>query len=396
MITHVPLMRPSAGCLIIAAAMVMIGCGDDETSGAPGPWVDTPDGGGLLGQDIQNPETRGSADMARADLLPEITDTSASPDTISDSTSDDAVLPPNDGSFETAQNDVSPGQPAEDALAETDSSPGDASPSLADGSDTTDVDVPEVAGPVDVLPPEPDLPETDADEPDGPPPAPTDLYLLSVDNSSHTLQKVDVATGATTDVCQLNTTQTYPSLTFSRFNGLYGSRDGKQLDQIDPCTCTISPIGSYAAYSGMYGITADQADNLFGIATVQDWLVSISTDNGVGTGLGSLGLDFTTSGGTWSDADDTLFAINGGTNGLYTVDPILGTATLLSSLNYEFGTVGIELHPGNGVIYACSSAGHLLSVDPNGQVTNIGDMGQGGSCTNLAAPWLQVPCLDGL
>ena len=205
-----------------------------------------------------------------------------------------------------------------------------------------------------------------------------------------------MTTGATTDVCQLNTTQTYPSLTFSRFNGLYGSRDGSQLDRIDPCTCSISPIGSYGAYSGIYGITADKADNLFGVATVQDWLVSISTDSGVGTGIGALGYNFTTSGGTWSDADGTLYAINGGTDGLYTVDPILGTATLLSTLNYDFGTVGIELHPANGVIYACSTAGHLLAVDPNGQVTDIGDMGQGGSCTNLAAPWLEVPCLDGI
>ena len=62
----------------------------------------------------------------------------------------------------------------------------------------------------------------------------------------------------------------------------------------------------------------------------------------------------------------------------------------------EAGGHGIELHPANGVIYACSTAGHLLAVDPNGQVTDIGDMGQGGSCTNLAAPWLEVPCLDGI
>ena len=58
-------------------------------------------------------------------------------------------------------------------------------------------------------------------------------------------------------------------------------------------------------------------------ATVQDWLVSISTDTGVGAGLGALGYDFTTSGGTWSDADGTLYAINGGTDGLYTIDPVL-------------------------------------------------------------------------
>lgn len=376
--------------LLLAATMSMVACSEDASPQASGPSGDAGDSGSLVELDGESADASDAQDSLPIDTTQEVTDTSAPVDTPSDSAPEDTATA-SDVVSDTPQDGASPVDGVGDALEGGDTTGEDAGPPLPDTNDTADAQEPDAVEPADVIPPEPD-----ADEPDAPPPPPADLYLLSVDNSSHTLQKVDVTTGATTDVCQLNTTQTYPSLTFSRFNGLYGSRDGSQLDRIDPCTCTISPIGSYGAYSGIYGITADKSDNLFGVATVQDWLVSISTDNGTGTGLGALGYDFTTSGGTWSDADDTLYAINGGTNGLYTVDPILGTATLLSTLDYNFGTVGIELHPGNDVIYACSSAGHLLSVDPNGQVTDIGDMGQGGSCTNLAAPWLQVPCLDGI
>lgn len=367
-------------------------CSADDASPVPSVAPDVTDVGVSSDSespvDVQAPDSN-PGDPGDSSLQDSVSEPDSPGDTAADAIAGDTAA----DAIADAQVSADADAATTDAEAEV-SLPEDTAPPLSDSVDGGSSSQDSVTT-ADIPPPEPDLVEPDAPEPDTAQP-PTDLYLLSVDNSSHTLQKVDVTTGATTDVCQLNTTQTYPSLTFSRFNGLYGSRDGSQLDRIDPCTCAISPIGSYGAYSGIYGITADKSDNLFGVATVQDWLVSISTDTGVGTGLGALGYDFTTSGGTWSDADATLFAINGGTDGLYTVDPILGTATLLSTLDYDFGTVGIELHPGNGVIYACSSAGHLLSVDPNGQVTDIGDMGQGGSCTNLAAPWLQVPCLDGI
>jgi hypothetical protein len=60
-----------------------------------------------------------------------------------------------------------------------------------------------------------------------------------------------------------------------------------------------------------------------------------------------------------------------------------------------FFTVGIEMHPSNGIIYACTDYAMLLAVDPvTGLVTEIGQMDQALSCTNLAAPWLPIPCLD--
>jgi hypothetical protein len=302
------------------------------------------------------------------------------PPEVSDVSPETGDVPPGDGDGDGGPGFTVDVQPTDTAIP------------LEDGSDTSDGgDASE-----DTVPPglDADAGAQDATPGDGGQSA--GLWLLTIDNSTHTLKKVDVATAATTDVCQLATTQVYPSLTFSRFNGLYGSMGGSTLHKIDPCTCAITTVGSYGAYSGVYGITADKMDNLFGVATTQDWLISVSTASGQGTGVGALGFDFTTSGGTWSDLDQTIFAINGGDDGLYAVDPTLGTATLLGALDYDFGTVGIELHPANGVIYACSTEAHLLAVDLSGQVHDIGDMNQGGSCTNLAAPWLAIPCLDAI
>ncbi|MEC9071395.1 MAG: hypothetical protein VX938_03410 [Myxococcota bacterium] len=394
----------SALCALLFWASA--GACTDEATGAGGS-----SGGGdsvsedslVAGGDVATP------DDTLADAAPE--DTGSTP---SDTTTSDGGQEPNDsvpGDASDTAGDATDDDVTSDALSDA-----------TGGLDATDVIEPEDTKPgftVDVKPvdtaqpledtsPPSDVadPNTpDADEPGGSGWDPAIPWLLTVDNSSNTLQKVNVETAETIDVCVLGdgtppggllAMPTYPSLTFSRFNGLYASQQGGSLDQIDPCTCEVTPIGPYGDYSGIYGITSDEGDNLYGVATVQDWLVAISTNNGNGHGVGPLGYDFTTAGATWSDLNETLFAINGGTDGLYTIEPTTGVSTLLSSLDYDFGTVGIELHPANGVIYACSSDAHLLSVDLDGKVTDIGDMGQGGSCTNLAAPWLPVPCLDNL
>ena len=226
---------------------------------------------------------------------------------------------------------------------------------------------------------------------------PPNLWLLSIDNSTKRLQKIDAATGKSTDICGYTSIYTYPSLTFSRDNGLYASRSGSGLDRIDPCTCEITPIGNYGGYSGVNGITSDFGLNLFGVAITQDVLIRISTSLGMGATVGDLGMNFGYTGATWSEQDELLYAIDATTDGLYTIDPMTGLATFVTGLDHPFGTVGIEMHPANGVIYACTDAAHLLSIDPNtGHVTDLGDMEQGSSCNNLAAPWLTVECLEEL
>ncbi|MDP6947247.1 MAG: hypothetical protein QF464_24075, partial [Myxococcota bacterium] len=125
---------------------------------------------------------------------------------------------------------------------------------------------------------------------------------------------------------------------------------------------------------------------------------SISTTLGQAESIGPLGLNFGSTGATWSEWDQVVYAIDATTDGLYTISPDTGEATLVTALDKPFGiTVGIEMHPANGIIYACSDDAHLLTVDPvTGHVTDVGPMEQANFCTNLAAPWLPVECLDAL
>ena len=235
-------------------------------------------------------------------------------------------------------------------------------------------------------------PESDATEPSG-----AGLYLVSVDYYGTDLLKIDAETGDTTPICTLEYS-TYPSLTFSRENVLYASRGGSSLDIIDPCTCEITSVGSYEGYSGVNGITSDYGLNLFGVANTQDEFIAISTSEGTAESIGPLGLNFGSTGATWSEEEQAVYAIDATTDALYTIAIDTGEATLVTALDMLFGiTVGIEMHPGNGVIYACSDNANLLTVDPEtGHVTDLGPMLHSGFCTNLAAPWQPVACLEEL
>jgi len=94
-----------------------------------------------------------------------------------------------------------------------------------------------------------------------------------------------------------------------------------------------------------------------------------------------------------------LYAINGSASELYTVDPDLAADAadkIADIAPLVFGSVGVELHPDSGVIYACTDDTVLYSIDPDtGASTAIGaGMGHASTCDNLAAPWTVVPCLD--
>ena len=347
------------------------------------------------------------AQEARTDTIIQITN-----DTLSDRSINpgDTVAPPADlidGSTDTSQ-DI--GEATEDtATLEADTPVEPDSTSPADANSVFDSDTLEDIAIADIISNDTVASEDITNEPtdtgleplpDTAPPGPPPEWLLSIDNGTKVLQRVNITTGATTDLCDLydptlGAIPSYPSLTFSRNNFLYASRGGTALDLIDPCTCEIEQLGSYGGWSGVNGITSDKGIQLLGAAATQDELISIQTKTGVGTLIGDLGANFTTHGATWSDSINGLYAINGLNNGLYTIDPLTGLATFEVTLSMNFGTVGIELLPANGVIYACSSEANLLSIDPvSGVVTTIGSMNQSGACTNLAAPWKAVPCIE--
>ena len=221
-------------------------------------------------------------------------------------------------------------------------------------------------------------------------------WLLSIDNASRTLRKVDIVTGKSAVVCTLPNKYAYPSLTFRRDNALMASRKGSALDLINPCTCEVTAIGTYGGgATSVNGITSDHAQGLYGISAGLQSLIAIDSTTGIATVIGPLGVKFGANGATWSDELKALYAINGADDTLYTVNPQTGAATFQAKLSQSFVSVGVERHPGNGKIYACSDDAALREVDPQtGMVTVIGPMGEAGGCTNLAAPWGPVACVD--
>ena len=234
----------------------------------------------------------------------------------------------------------------------------------------------------------------------GLPPEPIIPWLLSVENSSDTLIKIDTATGNWVPLCLLNVSRTYNSTTFGFEGSVYGSNaSGQSLDIIDPCSCTVTEIGP-TNWGAIPGITAngDKIETLFGLSTSTDKLVTLDIETGAGTEVGPLGTNFINSGTTWSEDIGGLYSINSNDRSLHNIDFHTGLATPIVMLDITVGAVGIEWHPAEHKLYFCTdpvpvTLSYLYEVNTtDGTTTQIGLLP--GRCTNLAAPWTPVACVD--
>ena len=223
-------------------------------------------------------------------------------------------------------------------------------------------------------------------------------WLVSVENATDTLIKIDVATGNWTPLCMLDVTHAFHSTTFGFDGTLYGSNATRQtLDIIDPCTCTVTEIGP-TNWGNIPGITAngDKIETLFGLSTSTDKLVTLSLETGAGTEVGPLGSNFINSGTTWAQSINGLYSINSDNRSLHSIDLDTGFASVIVELDINVGAVGIEWHPGDEKLYFCTdpfSTSYLYEVNvTDGTTTQLGIMP--GRCTNLAAPWTPVACVD--
>jgi hypothetical protein len=233
------------------------------------------------------------------------------------------------------------------------------------------------------------------------------LYVISIDNgNTHTrLLKIDVTTGEGVEICRAEKVFGYNSSTFTRESILYISRSGN-LDRMEPNTCEIEHVG-VTGYKAVPGITSNYDDGIYGVANrnndegLKNHFIDLDIITGVGTKIGDLGHDFGTCGATWAEELQSVYSINGSTNKLYLIDRNTGAAEPIKDLidengdPFNFGSVGIEMHPLNGKIYACSSSmpnHELLEIDPEtGVVKVVGEgMGHENSCNNLGAPWKNV------
>lgn len=227
----------------------------------------------------------------------------------------------------------------------------------------------------------------------GEPPMKTPPWLVHLANEdgARQLYHIDIETAVATHICTIIDAATMmpydggsPSITFTRDDRLIFSGNNSIWEiELPSCITTeIGPIG----FTQVNGISPDEGDDLFGISGSSDVLLRIDAQTGQGTEVGPLGQSWGLLGGTWSEVEQEIYGINSSTDALYQIDAATGMATVDQMLPIDFQNVGVEFHPLTERIYACTSNSHLYRLEPDGSVTDLGDMGFD-TCTNLGAPW---------
>jgi hypothetical protein len=95
--------------------------------------------------------------------------------------------------------------------------------------------------------------------------------------------------------------------------------------------------------------------------------------------------------------DNVLYGINATTDRLYTFDGDTAMELDQIQLSGNFASVGLELHPSLGNLYACGINGQqraLYEVDVlSGDVTQLAPDVWAANCDNIAAPFGPVDCI---
>ena len=384
-----PWMRRYVAPLTLAAALMgAVGCSDEGAG--------TPNSDALVVEDVIDVTPSKDAGQVEDGQIDSQSPNADASDTTTNTAVQDSAVQDGAAEDSAVQDSAAQDSAAQDSAAQDSA----AQDSATQDSATQDTAQADGGGPQDVA--------QDASADAGDTTFPTnDLYLLSFGAATTSgaigpkpgkgtvpLYKIDVATGSGKTICALQTSDSYPSSTFGRDGKLYGSNNTQdRLDIIDPCGCTVTAVGKFG-YSFIPGITSDQGVGLFGMENTVDILVAINPKTGKATKIGAYGVNFGNGGATWSDTLGGAYAIDGTSDSLYTLDSKTGKASLVVKLNKDFGTVGIELHPANDTIYACTSDSILYTVDPKtGSVSPIGKLPHKAACNNLAAPWSAVACL---
>jgi hypothetical protein len=173
------------------------------------------------------------------------------------------------------------------------------------------------------------------------------------------------------------------------------SRPASAVYRVDPCTCTATRLGPLGGDLGGVGSITSYGDRgIFGMASTNDTLFTVDPVTGMGTVVRALSIDVGASGITWSGAGrDTLWYVTAPSDELYELDMLGEMVSPPLPLDYDFAGLGMEYHPGDERLFACSH-GRILEIDTtNGHVSVGQEIAWDGGCANLAAPFGQVDCV---
>jgi hypothetical protein len=218
--------------------------------------------------------------------------------------------------------------------------------------------------------------------------------LMTTDETTQAIVLLDLETGAPTHAVDLTSTGNGVSTVFTRDGTLYRSA-GTTLSVVDVCTGVVTTVDSFSGDRLIPGLATDDVFNLYGLDTWAGELVAIDRTTAVTTAIGPTGVSWGNSGLTWDPSRGAFLAIDAATDRLYEIDPDTGAATWLVTIDYDFDSLGLEVDPNSGLLYACGGP-ELVRVDPwTGAVDVLGPIGVAG-CNDLAATWFDVPCLSKL
>lgn len=169
---------------------------------------------------------------------------------------------------------------------------------------------------------------------------------------------------------------------------------GTSLVRWDACTGDWSEVGTFTDGAQICGIASRGLVGLYGIERVSGQLVRISTVDASLTEVGPTGVFWAGHGLTYDEANERFLAITGDDDTLHQLDPETGEATWLADLDHDFWSVGVEVDPVSGTLFACTRR-DLLAVDvTTGHVTVLGEVGADENCADLGATYLETPCLQ--
>jgi hypothetical protein len=235
-------------------------------------------------------------------------------------------------------------------------------------------------------------------DPEDPTPAPPILSeettLVTVDETLRQLLVIDSVDAGTRQAVDLPDGLVGScSTVFTRGGEMYLSL-GVGLVRWDPCTTDWELVGEFTDGAQICGIASRGLIGLYGIERTRSELVRISMEDASLTTVGETGVYWAGHGLTFDEENERFLAITGDDDTLHSVDPETGEATWLADLDHDFYSVGIEVDPVSGTLFACTRR-DLLAVDiASGHVTVLGELGEDENCADLGATYLKTPCLD--
>lgn len=154
--------------------------------------------------------------------------------------------------------------------------------------------------------------------------------------------------------------------------------DGSQkLFRIDLATGVATPVGGATGFDGIEGLAFDPGcKKLYGVDDVRDRLVTCDIKTGACTSVGSLGLDVTDTGLSFSKDGRLFMSTDAPKNPIrfFALDPATGVATWVGNQGTEVTGLAGDLF----ALYGIGGDGkdNLVVVDPfTGKATPIGPLG---------------------